>query len=100
MTTKAIYDVVVQIHPPDEETGFPGQVCEGKFVLENNEVTLVGHDGNAVKGHGKVYSRKLNPEENPVVVARRLVKDFYLSRRADTLKDFNRPLHYRKTGWM
>jgi hypothetical protein len=64
MTTRAIYDVVVQIHPPSGD--YPGQVCEGKFTHEDNVVTLVDHNGLSLKG----YTKKINPDENPVVVAR------------------------------
>ena len=95
MTTKAIYDVVVQIHPPDGD--YPGQVCEGKFTHEDGVVTLVDHKGNPLKD----YARKIGPDEIPVVVARRLTRQFYLARRGKDRLDFNRPLNYHPPPkWM
>jgi hypothetical protein len=87
MTTKAIYDVVVEIHRPHGD--YPGQVCEGKFTHEDGVVTLVNHNGNPVKQ----YTKKINPDESPVVAARRLCKQFYFARRGGK-NDFNRPLNY------
>ena len=96
MTTKAIYDVVVQIHPPDGD--YPGQVCEGKFTHEDGVVTLVDHNGNPLKN----YTKKISPDENPVVVARRLTRQFYFARRGGkNLKGFDRPINYPKLPpWM
>jgi hypothetical protein len=42
---------------------------------------------------GKTYAQKINPDESPVVVARRLTKKFYFARRGGK-DDFNRPLSY------
>jgi hypothetical protein len=90
MTTKTIFDCCVQIDPPNENTGYPGKVCEGKFTYENNVVALVDHNGTPVKG----YTKKIGPDENPVVIARRLTKQFYLARRGGDRLDFSRPLNY------
>jgi hypothetical protein len=89
MTTKAIYDVVVQIYPPSGD--YPGQVCEGKFTHEDNVVALVDHNGTPVKG----YTKKINPSESPVVAARRLCKQLYFARRGGkNLKGFDGPIDY------
>jgi hypothetical protein len=98
MTTKAIYDVVVQIYPPNEETGYPGQVCEGKFTHEDGVVTLVDHNGNPVKQ----YTKKINPDESPVVAARRPASSSTLRVAAGkNLKGFDGPIAYRPLPkWM
>ena len=97
-TTKTIHDVVVQIYPPNEETGYVGQVCEGKFCLEDNVVQLVGPDGTAVKG----YSQAVGPGDNPLIIARRLTKRFYFARRGGkNLKGFDGPIPYKPLPkWM
>ena len=98
MSKAVVYDCVVQITPPHEETGYPGMVAEGKFVIDGDTVTLTDHHGTPVKNvHGKAYSRKIGMDV-PVVVARRLTKEFYLARRGKDRLDFNRPLHYKKDG--
>jgi uncharacterized protein YxjI len=97
--TKTVHDCWVQITPPHEETGFPGVSAEGKFVVNGDTVTLTDAAGVPVKNvHGKVYSRKLNPDESPVVIARRLTKEFHSARRGKDRLDFNRALHYKRDG--
>ena len=94
MTTKAIYDCVVEIHRPDGD--YPGQVCEGRYTYEDGVVQLVDHHGVAVKN----YSKKINSDENPLIIARRLTRQLYFARRGGK-NDFNRPLHYPKLPpWM
>ena len=96
-TSKTIHDCVVQIEPPDEEIGYPGRTAEGKFIYEDGTVTLTDHKGNPLKD----YARKIGPDENPVVVARRLTKQFYLARRGKDRLDFKRHIHYPKLQpWM
>jgi hypothetical protein len=91
-TSKTIHDCVVQIDAPHGD--FPGRTAEGRFTFEDGTVTLVDHKGNPLKD----YARKIGPDEIPVVVARRLTKQFYLARRGKDRLDFNRPLHYKKDG--
>jgi hypothetical protein len=97
MTTKAIHDVVVQIFPPSETSH--GHVAEGRYTFEDGVVALVDYHGNPVKNvHGRAYAQKVNPDENPLVIARRLTKQFALARRGNDRFDFNRPLHYKRDG--
>jgi hypothetical protein len=92
-----IHNVVVEIHRPTET--YPGQVAEGKFCYEDNVVTLVDYHGNPVKNvHGRTYGQKVNPDEDPLVIARRLTKQFDLARRGNDRFDFNRPLYYKRDG--
>ena len=54
-------------------------------------VTLVDHKGNPLKD----YTKKISPDENPVVVARRLTRQFYFARRGGkNLKGFDGPIAY------
>jgi hypothetical protein len=89
MSTKTIYDCYVQIDPPNEDTGYPGRVAEGKYVVNGDTVTLTDHHGNPLKA----YSKKIEPSDNPLTIARRLTKQFYFTRRGGK-NDFNRPLDY------
>jgi hypothetical protein len=100
MTTKAIYDVVVQIYPPNEEKGYPGQVCEGKFTHENGVVTLVNNAGAPIRDrYGKAHEQKLAPGEAAHVVAARLTREAWQARGGGKRK-FSAPLNYPKLGWM
>jgi hypothetical protein len=98
MSSKTVHDVVVQIDAPHGD--FPGRVCEGKFTYEDGIVTLTDHRGNAVKNtHGKVYAKKIEPSDNPLIIARRMTKDFYLARR--NRDSFSKPINYPPLpGWM
>ena len=91
-----IHRVIVEIYRPNDE-GFPGQVEEGQYTCEDGVVTLVGHDGAALTDRrGKQYTKKLRPEENPHVIAGRLLKQRFHDRGGDK-KQFNRPLVYPPT---
>ena len=97
MSNKVVHHCVVQITPPSESTGSPGVVAEGKYMVDGDTVTLTDHAGTPVKNiHGRAYSRKIGTDV-PIVVARRLTKEFYLSRRGNK-SDFNRPLIYKRDG--
>ena len=87
-TSKAIYDVVVQIHP--SKSDYVGQVCEGKYCYEDGVVTLVDHHGNPVKN----YAQKIGPGENPRLIAARMTKQFYLARRGKSVNGFDGPIAY------
>ena len=86
MTKATVHDCVVEIHRPSGD--YVGQVAEGKFTYENGVVSLCDRNGTPI---GKTYAQKINPDESPVVVARRLTKKFYFARRGGK-DDFNRPL--------
>jgi hypothetical protein len=99
MSNKVVHDCCVQITPPHEETGYPGLVSEGRYTFEGGVVTLTDHSGVPVKNvHGKVCSQTVGPGDNPLIIARRLTKQFYLARRGKDRLDFNRPLHYKRDG--
>jgi hypothetical protein len=95
-TSKTIHDCVVQIDAPHGD--FPGRTAEGRFTFEDGVVQLVDHNGNPVKQ----YTKKINPDESPVVIARRLTKQFYFARRGGkNLKGFDGPIPYKPLPkWM
>jgi hypothetical protein len=89
-----IHDVVVQTLPVTESFG--GQVEEGKYTWEDGIVTLVEHDGTPLRDRrGKVYEKKLTPEENPRTIAGRLTKQRWRDHGGDK-QSFSRPLNYKK----
>lgn len=89
--------VVVTIYPPREADNFPGQVEEGYYLREDNVVRLVSHAGVPIaRRNGKTYSKTLAAGESPYMVAGRLLKEHYHSRREKN--QFSRPLHYPKLG--
>jgi hypothetical protein len=96
MSKATIHDCCVQIEPPLGD--FPGRTAEGRFTHIDNVVTLVDHNGNPVKN----YSKTITPDESPVVVARRLTKQFYFARRGGkNLKGFDGPIPYKPLPpWM
>lgn len=94
-----LHHVTVQIFPPSETSH--GQVAEGVYRLEDNEVILVDHFGNPVRDpHGKTYRKKLQPGEDARVIAGRLTKQFRSARRGGRDSKFSAPINYPKTGWM
>jgi hypothetical protein len=54
--SKVVFDCWVQITPPNEETGNPGVVAEGRYTHEDEDgvgvVTLTDHNGVPVKNAG------------------------------------------------
>jgi hypothetical protein len=77
-----LHRVEVQIEAPKEN--FPGRPVQGMYVVDDKVVILVDHVGNPVRNRdGKTYSKKLEPGEDPRVIAGRLTKQFRRARRGD-----------------
>jgi hypothetical protein len=94
MALMKILHCVVQIHRPTET--FVGQVEPGNYTHADGIVTLVNHDGVPLRERkGKVYEKKLTPEEDPRVIGCRLTKQRYYDY-GGSKSDFSRPLDYRK----
>jgi hypothetical protein len=92
--------VTVTIRQPKGD-GDPGQVAEGRYILEDNTVTLTNHVGTPVRDHdGKTYSKKLEQNEDAYAVAGRLTKEFRRARRGDKnhVEGFSSPIHYPRNG--
>jgi hypothetical protein len=88
-----VRNVVVQVFRPTET--FVGQVEEGKYTWEDGTVTLVNHDGVPLRDRrGKVYEKKLTPQEDPHVIAGRLTKQRFHDHGGDK-QSFWRPLNYK-----
>jgi hypothetical protein len=91
--SKTIHHVTVQIFPPSETSH--GQVAEGMYTFEDNEVILVDHYGNPVRDHhGKTYKKKLGPGEDAHRIAGRLTKQFRTARRGKSVNGFDGPINY------
>jgi hypothetical protein len=73
------------------ETTYPGSVELGFYMVEDGFVNMCDEDGNLT---GK--NAKLAKGDDPKVVAGRLTKEAYWSKRANQ-STFNRPLHYPKS---
>jgi hypothetical protein len=92
-----IRDVVVQTLGPTET--FVGQVAEGRYTWEDGVVTLVDQDGTPLRDRkGKVYEKKLTPQEDPHTIARRLTKQRFHDHGGDK-QDFWRPLTYKTVNY-
>jgi hypothetical protein len=93
MALMQIRKVVVQTLPPGGE--FLGQVEEGHYTWEDNIVRLVNHDGAPLRDRrGKVYEKKLTPQEDPHVIAGRLANQRFHDRGGGK-QQFSRPLNYK-----
>ena len=93
-----INTVIVDIYRPKEETGYPGQVEEGQYIVEGGIVTLTDHAGVPLRARdGTMYSQKLEKQDDPHVIAGRLTKKRWRDRPANS--DFNRPLRYPKVSF-
>ena len=96
MTSK-VNRVIVQIDQPRD--GFPGRVAEGAYIVEDNTVTLTNHLGIPVRdSDGRTYSKKLEPEQDPHMIAGRLTREFRRVRRGEKneIKGFSGPIHYQR----
>jgi hypothetical protein len=92
-----INDVVVQVFRPTDS--FVGQVEEGRYTWEDGVVRLVNPDGAPLRDRrGKVYEKKLTPEEGPHVIAGRLTKQSFYDRGGDK-KQFSAPINYPKLSY-
>ena len=94
-----MHRVEVQIEGPKGD--YPGQTVQGRYTFEDGVVTLTDHVGNPVRDRdGKTYSKKLEGDEDPRVIAGRLTKQLRSARRGEKGLDsnFNRRLHYRNLG--
>jgi hypothetical protein len=96
MSGKPIY-IWFQQRGPDESTGFPGQICDGWYLIKKDKhgrdvLRLTDAEGNPDS-----YRRVLDPGDRPDSVARELL------RRRESHNNpsgaFNRPLLYPRTGW-
>jgi hypothetical protein len=88
-----IRDVVVQTLGPTET--FVGQVAEGRYTWVDNTVTLVNADGTPLRDRkGKVYEKKLTPQEDPHTIAGRLTKQRFHDQGGGK-QSFSRPLNYK-----
>jgi hypothetical protein len=56
----------VQVAAPNENTGHPGTVIEGEYAAAGGEVQ--------VRYEGKLYAEAIKPGDDPVAVARRLLR--------------------------
>jgi hypothetical protein len=89
-----IHNCVVQVFRPTDTFG--GQVEPGNYTHADGIVTLTNPDGVPLRDRrGKVYEKKLTPEEDPHVIGCRLTKQHRRDHGGDK-QDFSRPLNYRK----
>jgi hypothetical protein len=93
-----IHRLTIQVFPPTETD--VGQVEECNYTHEGGIVTLVTSAGVPLTDRkGKVYEKKLTPQEDPHQIAGRLTKQRFNDRGSDK-KDFNRPLRYPDLGYI
>jgi hypothetical protein len=87
----------VQVLRPTDT--FVGQVEPGNYTHADGIVTLVNHDGVPLRDRrGKVYEKKLTPEEDPHVIGCRLTKQHWRDRGGEKRK-FSGPIHYPKLNF-
>ena len=92
-----IHRVIVTVYPPREADGYVGQVEEGYYTFEDGVVELVTHAGLPRRDRsGKAYSQTLKQHESAHLIAGRLLRQFYQSRREKNR--FNRPIIYPRSS--
>jgi hypothetical protein len=76
----------------------PHRATVGYYVVEGNLLTMTYGDGKPFRGRsGEKITHKLNPGDDPTVIAKRLTLQIHRASRGDGM-NFNRPLVYPKIG--
>ena len=76
-----------------------GRATVGYYIIEGKLLTMTHGDGRPFIGRsGERITQKLQRDDDPTVIAKRLTLQIYRSRRGDGMADFNRPLNYRPLG--
>jgi hypothetical protein len=102
MTDKPeIFQVFVEVKPPKGND--PGQVSRGYYLIKDGLLTMTDAKGNpAQDDSGKIYTAKLQPNDDANVIAGRLtrkLRDALLGKTKDRPPSgFRGPLNYGPTG--
>src|SRR5262245_7577149 len=103
MTDKPeVHQVYAEIKAPSRHLP-AGQVSSGYYIVVDGVVTMTAPDGEpAVDEHGKTYTHKLAPGDEPAVIAARLTKQLRLALRGKSGAPggFSGPLNYPRRGWL
>lgn len=86
-----IKSVYFQTSAPNPDTGHPGSVEVGFYSVSGDVLTLHDESGKQTGRHD------LKPGEDPRQTAGRLTKAAWSNRVGQS--DFNRPIHYRRSGY-
>ena len=71
----------------------------GINVVEGKLLTMTYGDGKSFIGRsGEKITHKLQPDDDPRVIAKRLTLRIHRASRGDGMADFNRPLVYPRSG--
>jgi hypothetical protein len=98
MARNRINEITVATRNPSGQPGDVGSCEVGFFTVDDDLLTLVEGDGMPVRdAGGERITARLRAGEGVRTVASRLILARW--RASDAASDFNRPLHYRWSGW-
>ena len=76
-----------------------GRVTIGYYVLDDGILTMTDGEGAPFRGtSGDRISHRLQSDEDPTVIAKRLTMRIYRMVRGGDMAGFNRPLNYQPSG--
>jgi hypothetical protein len=90
----SVQEVTISVRNSDENSGDPGEVAIGHFIVRGDTVVLTNERGDPL--HGENTTAKLDGDD-PKRVAGRLTRAQWEASRGG---DFNRRLDYPKTRWV
>jgi hypothetical protein len=97
----SIYAIVRNPNPGDPND--QGQVTTGFYTLADGILTMTNSEGIPVRGlsGGNKFTHKIEPGEDPRMVASRLTLKIYRNRNetAGSVPGFNRPLNYSGSAY-
>ncbi|MDA9437259.1 hypothetical protein [Bradyrhizobium sp. CCBAU 51627] len=100
MARNKIQEITVATRNPSGTPGDMGSCEVGFFTVDGDLLTLVEGDGMPVRrANGERVTARLQAGDSAHRIASRLILGARW-RGSDAASDFNRPLHYRPTGWV
>jgi hypothetical protein len=85
-----IHKVTAQIRYPKGND--PGQVTFGYYIINNGVMQMTDSDGQPIrKSNGELWTRTLEPDENPNVMARVFTREIR-EQMQGSMNDWSRPL--------
>ena len=76
-----------------------GRAAIGYSVVEGHPLTMTYGDGRPYHGKsGEKITHRLQADDDPTVIGKRLTMQIHRASRGDGMAGFNRPLNYRNQG--
>jgi hypothetical protein len=94
-----IKQIIAQVNGPQPETGYPGRVMYGFYVIDDGVLTMTDEAGVPVRDKGgDIVRHKLEDGQDEQSIARVLTLRIWRQRTGGDGNGFNRPLNYPRTG--